>query len=75
MHSKKRRLSLSVKLMLDILAVGAILLMVDLSATYYRGSSELQEVSWCSLRRALPRERCWPAPSNYWDTASCSANL
>jgi len=44
MQSKKHRLGLSGKLVLAILAVGAIPLVTSLSVAYYRGSSELQDV-------------------------------
>ncbi len=44
MQSKKHRFGLSGKLVLAILAVGAIPLMISLSVAYYRGSSELQDV-------------------------------
>ncbi|MBI1887350.1 MAG: HAMP domain-containing protein [Nitrosomonadales bacterium] len=44
MQSKKYRLGLSGKLVLAILAVGAIPLVTSLSVAYYRGSSELQDV-------------------------------
>ncbi|MDP2758906.1 MAG: ATP-binding protein [Sideroxyarcus sp.] len=44
MQSKKHRLGLSGKLVLAILAVGAIPLVISLSVAYYRGSSELQDV-------------------------------
>ena len=50
MHSRKRRLGLSGKLVLAILAVGAIPLMVGLSVTYYRGSIELQGVIGTSFQ-------------------------
>lgn len=44
MQSGKHRLGLSGKLVLAILAVGAIPLVISLSVAYYRGSSELQDV-------------------------------
>lgn len=44
MQSKKHRLGLSGKLVLAILAVGAIPLVTSLAVAYYRGSSELQDV-------------------------------
>ncbi|MDO8262895.1 MAG: PAS domain S-box protein [Gallionella sp.] len=49
MQAKKRRLGLSGKLVLAILAVGAIPLVISLSVAYYRGSSELQEVIGASF--------------------------
>jgi len=47
---KKRRLSLSGKLVLAILAVGGIPLVISLSVAYYRGSSELQDVIGASFQ-------------------------
>ena len=44
MQSKKHRLGLSGKLVLAILAVGAIPLVTSLAVAYYRGSNELQDV-------------------------------
>lgn len=44
MQSKKYRLGLSGKLVLAILAMGAIPLVISLAVAYYRGSSELQDV-------------------------------
>ncbi len=49
MQSKKHRLGLSGKLVLAILAVGAIPLVISLSVAYYRGSSELQDVIGASF--------------------------
>lgn len=50
MQSKKRRFGLSGKLVLAILAVGAIPLVISLSVAYYRGSSELQDVIGASFQ-------------------------
>ncbi len=50
MPSKKHRLGLSGKLVLAILAVGAIPLLISLSVAYYRGSSELQDVIGASFQ-------------------------
>jgi len=50
MRSEKLRLGLSGKLVLAILAVGAIPLMISLSVAYYRGSSELQDVIGASFQ-------------------------
>ena len=50
MQSGKRRFGLSGKLVLAILAVGAIPLMISLSVAYYRGSSELQDVIGASFQ-------------------------
>ncbi len=50
MHSKIHRFGLSGKLVLIILAVGAIPLIVGLSVAYYRGKSELQEVIGASFQ-------------------------
>src|SRR3989338_10025777 len=47
---KKRRLSLSGKLVLAILAVGGIPLVISLSVAYYRGSNELQTVIGASFQ-------------------------
>lgn len=44
MQSKEHRIGLSGKLVLAILAVGAIPLIISLSVAYYRGSGELQNV-------------------------------
>ena len=44
MQSKRRRFGLAGKLVLAILAVGAIPLTISLSVAYYRGSSELENV-------------------------------
>jgi len=44
MQPKRHRFGLSGKLVLAILAVGAVPLMISLSGAYYRGSSELQDV-------------------------------
>jgi PAS domain S-box-containing protein len=49
MQSKKPRFGLSGKLVLAILAVGAIPLVISLSVAYYRGSSELQDVIGASF--------------------------
>lgn len=49
-QSGKRRLGLSGKLVLAILAVGAIPLVISLSVAYYRGSSELQNVIGASFQ-------------------------
>ncbi|MDO8311204.1 MAG: HAMP domain-containing protein, partial [Sideroxyarcus sp.] len=50
MQSKKRRFGLSGKLVLAILAVGAIPLVISLSVAYYRGSHELQDVIGASFQ-------------------------
>ncbi len=50
MQSKKHRFGLSGKLVLAILAVGAIPLVISLSVAYYRGSSELQDVIGASFQ-------------------------
>ncbi|TAN83861.1 MAG: HAMP domain-containing protein [Gallionella sp.] len=50
MQSKKRRFGLSGKLVLAILAVGAIPLVISLSVAYYRGSNELQNVIGASFQ-------------------------
>lgn len=49
MQSGKRRLGLSGKLVLAILAVGAVPLVVSLSVAYYRGNHELQDVIGASF--------------------------
>jgi len=49
MQSKKHRFGLSGKLVLAILAVGAIPLVISLSVAYYRGSSELRDVIGASF--------------------------
>ena len=49
MQFKKCRFGLSEKLVLAILAVGAIPLVISLSVAYYRGSSELQDVIGASF--------------------------
>jgi signal transduction histidine kinase len=50
MPTDKRRFGLSTKLVVAILAAGAIPLGVGLSARYYRGSSELQDVIGASFQ-------------------------
>jgi len=50
MESKIRRFGLSGKLVLAILAVGAIPLVISLSVAYYRGSNELQAVIGASFQ-------------------------
>ncbi len=50
MQPEKRRFGLSGKLVLAILAVGAIPLAISLSVAYYRGSSELQDVIGASFQ-------------------------
>jgi signal transduction histidine kinase len=50
MPAEKRRFGLSKKLAVAILAVGTIPLIVGLSASYYRGSSELQNVIGASFQ-------------------------
>lgn len=50
MQSRKRRLGLSGKLVLAILAVGAIPLVISLAVAYYEGNSELQDVIGASFR-------------------------
>lgn len=50
MQPKKHRLGLSGKLVLAILAVGAIPLVISLSVAYYRGSNELQDVIGASFQ-------------------------
>jgi signal transduction histidine kinase len=50
MLTEKHRFGLSKKLVVAILAVGTIPLVVGLSASYYRGSSELQDVIGASFQ-------------------------
>jgi PAS domain S-box-containing protein len=50
MLTEKRRFGLSKKLVVAILAVGTIPIVVGLSASYYRGSSELQDVIGASFQ-------------------------